>query len=228
LLLYHASPFAITDKWLIPSRASVSVESQNGVPVRAHRVVEEGVVTSCVFATEHRNFALTYALPKGMRIANCHGFNATELLFLDNERAIEGVSLDGGLYSFESDDFIPLFKNGVQTDQYIATSPVDICVASYTPVRSLNDIMSCGVQILQIADGTLYNSDDFHSDWTRVNSPGTEIDVDWLAHTHELLRVGKLRWLNAERKLNQYSFLYRDDDVPPLVQITPPPSPGFF
>lgn len=153
-----------------------------------------------LFAADDSGFALTYTLPKGIRLANYQGHHGTNILLVNQENLIGDPKLVGGLYILNAENFIPvLTKEGAQTGQWVRPDPVYLIDTAFIPIPDINHIMSHGVQTLQIADS--YNANDFFDETHGGNHD------QFLAKMEQLRITGKLRWLNEERDIHPINGL---------------------
>ncbi|VVN79587.1 hypothetical protein PS691_00986 [Pseudomonas fluorescens] len=175
--------------------------------------------TPYLYATPNPLLAMTYTMPKGVRTANCHGLFGTELLFIDKESIIGDPELLGGMYSFNSHQFLQAHLDGVPTDQWVSSEHVDISKAEFIRVQSINDIMRSGVQVFQI-------SDDYDAYAFSLDEPADSSESSMIHHYAQLVETGKLRWLNEERCINRKPCLSKnegDDNSVALFSMISPP-----
>lgn len=203
--LYHSSPSPLPSDVLEPRTA--------------HREIN-GVKQPLVFASDSMMESLTYTVPKGVRDMNVVvPDTGAQILFLSPESEIGEPELQGGIYSFESDNFAQAILDGEPSTQWVSSEAVSLADATYTRISSINDIMAGGVQILQLG-----GRDDFgHEEFEAVKKLR---DPEFFHKVEELVQGGQLRWLNQERGINpQNPFPVRsggrDATLSPVIQPAP-------
>ena len=210
---YHSTPVPLTGVSLNPTTRNI-VPATDGLGKDIALFTEYADQNDpYLFATDNLQLSLTYAVPKGVRLANLHGYGGTEILLLDQESRIGDPDLEGGVYSFESGNFRQIHVDGKGIDQWVSPDPVFLMNAEYTPVRSLNDIMKQGVQIYQVADDVDYDAAAFYRDIREIKDDPDDLKL--LSLLKDLTLSGKLRWMNAERGINPVECLEKPAALPP-------------
>lgn len=190
---------------LIPVTRNIAINGDS-----ARQVAYDDNATPYLYAADNRALAATYAVPKGVRLGNMASANKrVELLFVDQESMIGDPDLKGGIYSFDSIDFIPVVdEHGNKNGQWISEKACDLGNGTYTPLRSFNDLMREGIQIYQIADRPVYDVDSFYNDILHTQDLYAALDSAVLA--------GRVRWLNEERGINPIDDLVLDVPKAPI------------
>jgi hypothetical protein len=197
MILYHASPVMIAQNKLTPQTRNVTM-SQDGKSALLTQYDEHN--KPYVFATDDLPFAAAYALPKGVRLGNYRGHDQTNILLLEKESVIGDPDLKGGVYSFDSKDFIPvLTQDGQPTNQWVTASPIHLQNEDFLILPDLNAVMKNRVQVYQIADD--YSIDNFDKEMKWADNDA------FLQKLKDLTEQGKLRWLNKERGINPHDCL---------------------
>lgn len=181
-----------------------------------------------VFASSDAMFAMTYAVPRGVRLGNYRGCNRTQIVLVDKESLIGAPAFDGGMFSFQTTGFIQVHEDGRPLEQWVSDKPVDLTTAAFTPVGTFEDLMHAGVQVFQIAERESIGAERLFNDWTRI-SKSVPDESAWLHHVAELLSAGHLRWLNQEGQISEQPCLpHQSDckDAASRLSVTPPPK-GF-
>lgn len=220
--LYHSNPYPLVGDTLNPTTKNISlvVDAEGNGRAVFKEYDESGA--PYIFATDNKQLSMTYTVPKGVRIGNIHGYRGTEILFLDKEGVIGDPELKGGMYSFESDQFLQAHRGEVPSDQWVSSSPLLLAQAEFTPVQSFNDVMKSGVQIYQIGDREDYDVEGFMQDWDNIRD-----DADFLRHIQELTQTGKLRWMNEERGINPINGL-QEKQIPVSALVPRLQNPSLF
>lgn len=215
VLLYHASPYPVSGDVLTPGTRNIVVNGDT-----ARQVAYDDHAAPYLYAAGDRAEAATYAIPKGTRFGNMQGMNGrAQILFVDQELIIGDPVLQGGVHGFHSDDFIPMVNaDGQPNGQWVSAKPCDLRDSSYTPIRSINDIMREGVQVYQVADAPLYDVDSFYRDIFGGTDPHAALD--------DAVRAGRVRWLNEERGINPVYDLARDEPKAAAPAAHPAPRPA--
>lgn len=201
---YHASPAPVEGDALNPGTRNIAVVRQADDTCVAQFTEYDDKNAPYLFATDNPQLSMTYTVPKGVRLGNMHGHGGAEILFLDQETVIGDPDLKGGMYSFESDDFARIHKGQEATDQWVSASPVNLKQAEFTPVSSFNDIMRTGVQIYQLADSE--DTYAFMQQWDEIDEKDPSGD-SMLTHVQDMVRAGRMRWINEERGINPVNCL---------------------
>ncbi|WP_435641981.1 hypothetical protein [Micavibrio aeruginosavorus] len=202
--LYHSSPVTLEAAELTPRTRNIRLAEREDGTAIARFTDYADTNPPFVYATDNPSLSLTYAVPKGVRLGNMHGLGGAEILFLDQESKIGDPTLEGGIYSFDSDDFVQIHRDdGQATDQWVSGHAVNLERATFQRVESLNDLMRAGVQVYQVADH--YSTDDFYTDVFEIaNDPDGAKERAML---DRLVEEGKVRWLNEERMIRPENCL---------------------
>ncbi|MBU0800193.1 MAG: hypothetical protein KKA05_04235 [Alphaproteobacteria bacterium] len=219
--LYHASPYPIEGQSLNPATRNVALEHDASGTIIARAVPYDDAGAPYIYAADKEQFAMTYTVSKGVRFGNWPSANGRcEIMFVDQESRIGDPQLTGGIYSFESNDFIAMHNEDGPNGQWVSAQVLDLhAQAQYTPVRSFNDIMRTGVQIYQVADDPAYNANQFYEDVMHADGDAYEV-------LRSALAAGKIRWMNQERGINPVDDLTVAAAVTSSLKIQPPP-PAF-
>lgn len=216
---YHASPLPVEGEHLMPGTRNIEIMQADSGKTAA--VVEYNDQNApYLYATDNPQLSMTYTVPKGVRMGNMHGHGGTEVLFLGPEEAIGDPDLRGGMYSFESSDFVQIYNGQNATDQWVSNNPVSLKQAEFTPVRSFNDIMRRGVQIYQLADGE--DAYAFTQEWDRISAADPSGNA-MLKHVQDMVQAGRMRWMNEERGIHPVNALEQNRDSSKPAMNSPVP-----
>ncbi len=179
--LYHATPTPFQGTTLEPRTS--------------HRIIN-GKQGPFAFAASDEGHALTYTVPKGVRLMNAHiAQTGAQILVIDRESDIEDPDLTGGIYEFESNDFEQAIFDGKPSNQWITTQPVNLEMATYTPISSLNKLMKAKIQLYQIGENNALTKEAFMEAVFDEN-------VDTYQFIQDQLENENMRWMNQEQEIN--------------------------